>query len=140
VTLPLSLMTVSEVVPAVLGGTAATVASPEEMHGELKVTVTGAAVYSVPPVLTTVTLRLAVPPADSDLLDRLITPFWKVLPAPLPISRVVDEAPLLVLPLAPEEEVVPTVANELLLPPPQAVSAMEPANASRYPYLYIVFT
>jgi hypothetical protein len=61
-----------------------------------------------------------------------------VLPLPLPISYVVVAAPLLVLLLVPEE--LPTVANELLLPPPQALSASAPANASRYPYLYIVFT
>ena len=47
---------------------------------------------------------------------------------------------LLVLLLVPEEEAVPTVANELLPPPPQALSAIAPASASRYPYLYIVFT
>jgi hypothetical protein len=139
VALPLAVTIVLAVVPAVLGAEAAITANPWAMHGESKVTSTGAVVYNVPAWSTIVTLRLAVPPADRELLDRAILPLSNVLPLPLPISSVVVVLPLLE-PLLEPPEVPATVANELLLPPPQALSARAPASASRYPYLYIVFT
>jgi hypothetical protein len=65
---------------------AAIAASPCATHGELNVTVTAAPVYSVPVSSTIVTLRLAVPPAESEVLESWIIPDWKPLPLPLPIE------------------------------------------------------
>ena len=83
---PVVLVTVSEVLPAVLVPEAAILASPLEMQVELNVTVTEAAVYSVPVWSTTVTVRLVVPPAATDALEIPIMPDWKELPVPLPIE------------------------------------------------------
>jgi hypothetical protein len=40
----------------------------------------------VPVWSTIVTLKLVVPPAESDVLDSPMTPVWKLLPLPLPIE------------------------------------------------------
>ena len=85
-TLPVEVITVPGVGPAALPPEAAIVANPCATQGELNVTVTVAAVYSVPVWSTIVTLRLAVPPAEREVLESSIIPAWKPLPLPLPIE------------------------------------------------------
>jgi len=85
-TLPVVVITVPGLVPAVELPEAAIVASPCATQGELKVTVTDAAVYRVPLLSTMDTCRLVVPPADSEALETLMMPDWKLLPLPLPIE------------------------------------------------------
>jgi hypothetical protein len=70
----------------VLDPEAAIAANPSATQGELNVTVTGVAVYSVPVWSTIVTVRLAWPPAAREVLDSSIIPAWKPLPLPLPIE------------------------------------------------------
>jgi hypothetical protein len=115
------------------------------MQGELKVTVTEAAVYRVPELSTNVTLRLALPPADRGELDEVagvtpITPLWNAVPVPFPIEYVSLVVPLLLVLLlvVPLED--PSVANELLPPPPQPVAAPSAANTRIHPKLRILFT
>jgi hypothetical protein len=85
-TLPVDVTTVPGVGPAALPPEATIDASPCATHGELNVTVTAAAVYSVPVWSTMDTLRLAVPPAEREALESWIIPAWKLLPLPLPME------------------------------------------------------
>src|SRR5437660_9245436 len=85
-TLPVVVITVPGLVPAVELPEAAIAASPCATQGELKVTVTEAAVYRVPFWSTMDTCRLVVPPADSEAVEMPMMPDWKPLPLPLPIE------------------------------------------------------
>ena len=82
-----------------------------------------------------VAVKLVAPPAAKELLDTAITPDWKLLPVPLPISYVgLVEPPLpLPLPLLLLPPLLLLLLPEVRLPlplsPPQAVrvSATMPA-------------